>query len=265
MELCSIASGSSGNCIFTGGDRTRLLVDAGISKKRILEGLAGIDVGPGEIDGILVTHEHADHVSGLGVMARALHVPIYATRGTIRGIRSMKSLGAIDEDLFRVISADVNFEIGELKIHPFHISHDANDPVAYRISDGKRTVAVATDMGTYDSYTVKNLTGVNGLVLESNHDIRMLEAGPYPYPLKQRVAGDYGHLSNEWSGRLLSGIMHDDMKQIFLGHLSKQNNMEELAYETVKLEITLGDNPYRGEDLPIGVASRTRPTEKVQI
>ena len=265
MELCSIASGSSGNCIFVGGDHTRLLVDAGISRKRILSGLTGIDVGPGEIDGILITHEHVDHVSSLGVLARSLAVPIYATRGTIRGIRGMSSLGEIDPDLFQEISADVDFRVGDLTVHPFHISHDANDPVAFRVTDGVRTAAVATDMGTYDAYTVRNLQGVNGLVLESNHDIKMLEVGPYPYQLKRRVGGDYGHLSNEWSGRLLNEILHDDMKQVFLGHLSKQNNMEELAYETVKLEVTYGDCPYRGEDIPIAVASRTEPTVKVEI
>ncbi len=265
MELCSIASGSSGNCIYTGGAHTRILVDAGISKKRIIAGLEGIDVSADDLSGILITHEHADHVAGLGVLARAFHLPIYATRGTIRGIKAMKTLGDIDAALFHEISADVDFTVGDLTIHPFHISHDANDPVAYRITDGRRTVAVATDMGTYDAYTVRNLEHVNGLVLESNHDIRMLEVGPYPYQLKARVAGEYGHLSNEWSGRLLCDILHDDIKQVFLGHLSKQNNMEELAYETVKLEITLGDNPYTGEELPIAVASREKPTMKVEV
>ena len=265
MELCSIASGSSGNCIFTGSGRTRILVDAGISKKRICAGLEGIDVSSDDLDAILITHEHADHISGLGVLARALHIPIYATRGTIRGIKSMKSLGEIDPSLFHEISADVDFKVGDLTVHPFHISHDANDPVAYRMTDGKSTVAVATDMGTYDAYTVRNLSNVNGLLLESNHDIRMLEVGPYPYQLKARVAGDYGHLSNEWSGRLLCEILHENLRQVFLGHLSKQNNMEALAYETVKLEVTLGDNPYRGEEIPISVASRDKPTLKAEV
>lgn len=265
MELCSIASGSSGNCIFVGGEHTRLLVDAGISKKRIVDGLEGTDVSANDLDGILVTHEHADHVAGLGVLSRALHLPIYATRGTIRGIKGMNSLGEIDEDLFHEISADVDFAVGDLTVHPFHISHDANDPVAYRVTDGERTVAVATDMGTYDAYTIENLKGVNGMVLESNHDIRMLEVGPYPYQLKQRVAGIYGHLSNEWSGRLLSEILHGDIRQIFLGHLSAQNNIAELAYETVKLEIDLADNDYRGAELPIDVAQRGEASKKVVI
>ncbi len=265
MELCSIASGSSGNCIFVGGEHTRLLVDAGISKKRIIEGLAGADVSADDLDGILITHEHADHISGLGVLSRALHLPIYATRGTIRGIKSMNALGEIDGELFHEMSADLDVTVGDLTVHPFHISHDANDPVAYRVTDGVRTVAVATDMGTYDAYTIENLKGVNGMVLEANHDIRMLEVGPYPYPLKQRVAGVYGHLSNEWSGRLLSEILHDDITQIFLGHLSAQNNIPELAYETVKLEIDLSDNNYRGGELPIDVAMRGEPGKKVTI
>ena len=265
MELCSIASGSSGNCIFVGGDHTRLLIDTGISRKRIFSGLEGIDVSPDDLDGILITHEHADHISGLGVMARTLKIPIYGTPGTIRGIKAMNSLGEIDPSLFCEISADVDFTVGDLTVHPFHISHDANDPVAYRITDGSRTVAVATDMGTYDAYTVRNLSNVNAMLLEANHDIRMLEVGPYPYQLKRRVAGDYGHLSNEWSGRLLSSVLHDDLKQVFLGHLSKQNNMAELAYETVKLEVTLDDNPYKGEEIPIAVASRDEPSQKAVV
>ena len=265
MELCSIASGSSGNCIYVGSDHGRLLVDAGISKKRIVAGLASADVDIKEIDGILVTHEHADHIAGIGVLSRAYGIPIYATRGTIRGIKGCSSLGTVDESLFHEISADLDFTIGGLTIHPFHIPHDANDPVAYRMTDGAKTVAVATDMGTYDPYIVDNLKNVNGLLLEANHDIRMLEAGPYPYPLKQRVAGDYGHLSNEWSGRLLCEILHDRFSKIFLGHLSEQNNYAELAYETVKLEVTLDRNPYKGEELPISVAGRYEPTEKVVI
>ena len=108
----------------------------------------------------------------------------------------------------------------------------------------------------YDGYTVENLKGLNGVVLEANHDIHMLEVGPYPYPLKRRVMGDKGHLSNEWSGRLLCDILHDGLQYVVLGHLSKENNYAELAYETVKLEVSMGDNPYRGEDIPMMVAKR---------
>ena len=126
-------------------------------------------------------------------------------------------------------------------------------------------MAVATDLGKYDDYTVNHLQNVNAMVLESNHDVHMLEVGPYPYPLKQRVLGDKGHLSNELSGRLLCDILHENIKKVLLGHLSKENNYEQLAYETVKLEVTLGNNPYKGDDIPIAVAKRECMSEIVYV
>ena len=265
MRLCSIASGSSGNCIYAGDDNTHVLVDTGISKKRIEMGLRTLDIKGEELSGILITHEHADHIQGLGVFARRYHIPIYATRGTIEGIRRYKSLGEIPNGLFHEIETDVPFIIGGLNISPFVLSHDANEPCGYRIGSGNKSVAVATDLGVYDSYTVDHLKGLDALLLEANHDIHMLEVGPYPYPLKRRVMGAMGHLSNESSGRLLCEILNGDMKGILLGHLSKENNYPELAYETVKLEVTFGDNPYKGEELPIKVAKRDCMSEIINI
>lgn len=256
MRLCSIASGSSGNCIYVGSDNTHLLVDTGISKKRIEEGLKQLDIKGEELDGILITHEHADHIQGLGVFSRKYEIPVYATPGTIQGIRNYKSLGKVPDGLFKEIQIDKEFSVGDIKVNPFMISHDANEPSGYRLEHDGKSIAVATDLGKYDQYTVNALKGVNALLLESNHDIHMLEVGPYPYYLKQRVMGDRGHLSNELSGRLLCDILHENLKHVLLGHLSKENNYAELAYETVKLEITLGDNPYRGDEIPITVASR---------
>ena len=152
-----------------------------------------------------------------------------------------------------------------MKILPFAISHDAREPSGYRIENGKKSAAVATDLGVYDDYTVSRLKNLNGIVLEANHDIHMLEVGPYPYPLKRRVMGEKGHLSNELSGRLLCDILHDGLQYVILGHLSKENNYAELAYETVKLEITLGDNPYKGEDIPMMVAKRDTISEAVTL
>ena len=256
MRLCSIASGSSGNCIYVGDDNTHLLVDAGISKKRIECGLDVLNVKGDEITGILITHEHVDHIQGLGVFSRKYEVPIYGTRGTIEGIRKCSNLGKMPEGLLHEINIDEDFELGDITIHPFQISHDANEPSGYRMSNGAKTVAVATDLGKYDEYIVNNLKNLNGIVLEANHDIHMLEVGPYPYPLKRRVMGDKGHLSNELSGRLLCDILHENLECVILGHLSKENNYEELAYETVKLEITMGNTPFKGEDIPIMVAKR---------
>lgn len=145
------------------------------------------------------------------------------------------------------------------------ISHDAADPVAYLVSDGRHRVGVVTDLGYYDADIVSHMEGLDALLLEANHDIRMLQVGAYPYPLKQRILGERGHLSNETSGQLLGQILHDGMQHILLGHLSKENNYDELAYETVRLEISLGDNPYRGNDFPIEVAKRDRPSSLIRL
>lgn len=265
MRLLSIASGSSGNCIYVGDGDTHLLIDAGISGKRIEQGLNQNGLKTADINGILITHEHSDHISGLGVLARRYGIPIYATKETIEEIIQVKSLGRVETELFVPVCPDEEFQVEELTVHPFSISHDAANPVAYRISNQREQVAVATDMGTYDEYIIDNLRGLDALLLEANHDVNMLETGSYPYPLKRRILGDRGHLSNELSGKLLTEILHDGLKYIFLGHLSKENNYAQLAYETVKLEIAMSGGRYRGNEFPIQVARRDVPSDMVFI
>jgi phosphoribosyl 1,2-cyclic phosphodiesterase len=265
MRMCSIASGSSGNCIYIGTEATHLLVDVGISCKRTVAGLNQLGVDGRDIDGILITHEHADHINGLGVMCRKFGIPIYATKGTIEAIKSVRSLGAIDDSLFNEIKADEKFILKDITVNPMAISHDAAQPVAYRFQNGRKHMAVATDLGTYDDYTIDCLQGMDALLLEANHDINMLQVGPYPYYLKQRILGNKGHLSNELSGRLLSKLLNDNLQTVFLGHLSRENNMAELAYETVRLEISMADNPYKPDDFPIYVASRSEVSKLVEI
>ena len=164
----------------------------------------------------------------------------------------------------RLQESDHPFQLGELDVHPFAISHDANEPSGYRIEQGGKSVAVATDLGKYDVYTVKNLKNLDAILLEANHDIHMLEVGGYPYYLKQRILGDRGHLSNELSGQLLCDILHDNLKHIMLGHLSKENNFEELAYETVKLE--LENNSYANDvrEFGLAVARRDMPMAAIE-
>ncbi len=267
MEFFSIASGSSGNCICIGNDDAHVMIDCGISGKRIEAGMNTMDYTTSDMDAVLITHEHSDHVQGLGVIARKYGLPIYATAGTINAIKQMKSLGKIDESLFHVIRADEDFMIGNLTVHPIHISHDAAEPVAYIVRDehADRRIGVVTDLGCYDDYIIKEIYGLDALLLEANHDVRMLETGSYPYPLKKRILGNYGHLSNELSGQLLGKILHERTRFIFLGHLSKENNYEDLALETVSLEVSLGDNPFRASDFPIKVASRDRVSERVVV
>ncbi len=265
MRMVSIASGSSGNCIYVGTDKTHILIDAGISNKRIEAGLHEAGLSGKELSGILITHEHSDHIKGLGILARKYEIPVYGTKKTLEAVASMKSLGDIPAECFREIRPDVDFTVGDLTVEPFHIDHDAADPVAYRVSGEKKSVAVATDMGHYNEYVVDHLLGLDAILLEANHDVRMLETGPYPYYLKMRILGDYGHLSNENSGRLLSRVLHDGIRHIFLGHLSKENNYEDLALETVKLEINESDTPYRAGDFPISVAHRDRMSEIIHL
>lgn len=259
MKLCSIASGSSGNCIFAGSETTGILIDAGISGKRIENALNSIDRKTAELDGIFVTHEHIDHIAGLGVIARRHGIPIYTTRGTYEAVLHTKSVGKMPEGLFHPVTPDTDVQIGDLTVHPFSISHDAADPLGYRVENEGKKAAVATDLGFYNDYITEQLQDLDALLLESNHDVRMLEVGSYPYYLKQRILSSRGHLSNESAGQLLCEVLHDNLKHIVLGHLSRENNYPSLAYETVCSEVTMGDNPWKSGDFHITVAKREEP------
>ena len=265
MRLVSIASGSSGNCIYIGSESTHLLVDVGISNKKTEAGLNQIGLTGRDIDGILITHEHSDHIQGLGVISRKYGIPIYATPGTIEALKSIKTLGAVDESLYHEINADGIFTIKDMEINPMKISHDAAQPVAYRFRNGDRNAAVATDMGMFDDYTVSCLQGMDTILLEANHDVNMLQVGPYPYQLKRRILGDRGHLSNELSGQLLKRIAHEKLQGVVLGHLSKDNNIPELAYETVRVELAMGSEVYNEVQFPITVAKRDEVSTVIKI
>ncbi len=246
MRICSIASGSSGNCIYVGSDATHLLVDVGISGKKTEAGLKELDLSMRDIDGIFITHEHADHIAGLGVLARKYGVSVYATKGTIEAIQNTSSLGEIPGELFCPVRADEKIVIKDLVCNPMKISHDAAEPVAYRISHGKKKVGIITDLGNYNDYTVESLRGMDALLLEANHDVKMLQVGPYPYYLKQRILGDQGHLS-------------------------KDNNLPELAYEAVRVEVTMGQmgreegKEGKAIDFPMYVAPRSKTSPVIHI
>lgn len=260
MRFASIASGSSGNCLYVGSGSSHILVDAGISKKKIEEGLKQLDVNGSDIKAVLVTHEHSDHIKGLGVFSRKYHVPIYATKGTLMEIMRMRSLGAIDPGLFHVIRPDEEFSVGDVGVCPVSVSHDAADPVCYRFEDGRRRLGTVTDLGIFDDYIADSLKGCDMLYVEANHDIRMLQTGPYPYPLKLRIAGNYGHLSNEMSGQLIERLDNDRLGSVMLGHLSKENNFPDLALESVKTEL-IGDSCDRQLHFGLKVAPRDHISE----
>lgn len=265
MRICSIASGSSGNCIYVGSDNTHILVDAGISGKRIEAGLNEIGLTTSELNGILVTHEHIDHIAAIGVISRKYGIPIYASKGTIEGIMATKSVGEVDSSLFNVVKSRTNFSIDDLNINTIDVSHDAREPVAYRINCGNKSAGVCTDLGKYDDNIVEAYKGVDSLLIEANHDVNMLQVGKYPYALKQRILGDRGHLSNETCGRLLCRLLHDNIKSIYLGHLSAENNLAELAYEAVRLEIHMDKCKYEPTDFDIKVAKRDERSELLVV
>ncbi|MGN0385847.1 MAG: MBL fold metallo-hydrolase [Lachnospiraceae bacterium] len=265
MRLCSIASGSSGNCTYIGSDATHLIVDAGISAKRIEEGLKDLELTPKDLDGILITHEHSDHVAGLAVLSKKYEIPLYATEGTREAILKSNAKNVPDRELFVTVKADENLVIKDLNVCPMHISHDAADPVGYRFRYGNLKAAVCTDIGVFNEYTVECLKDMDALLIEANHDVNMLQVGPYPYYLKQRILGNRGHLSNENAGRLLDRVISDKLKGILLGHLSKENNMPELAYESVRFELQTGQNAEISRDIPLYVAPRNALSQTIHL
>lgn len=255
MRLIPVASSSSGNCIYVGNNNTHILVDVGISGKKTDSGLKQLDLKGEDIDALLITHEHIDHIGGLGIISRKYDIPIYATAPTIEAIKSNPKVGIIENDLFHSIDTDKAFNIKDIEVEAFRTYHDAAAPVAYHFIHNNKKISIATDTGTYDEYMVEHLKGSNALLIESNHDVRMLQAGPYPYSTKQRILGDYGHLSNDLCSRLMIELLHDELEGIILGHLSKENNYPQLAYETLRTEIQMDSCPYKPGDFNIMVAS----------
>lgn len=265
MQLTSLASGSSGNCTLIQSQQTHLLIDAGISCKRIDLGLNQMDISCRDLSGVFITHEHSDHICGLKILSKKHHVPIYGTPETLDAIQAGDREHVIEPELFHPILPDQEIQVGDLQVMPFSNTHDAANPVGYRIYQGQKSAAVCTDLGNYSQYTVNHLLGVNALLLEANHDLHMLQAGPYPYSLKRRIMSDYGHLSNEACGKLLSELLHNGIKAVILGHLSKENNYSDLALESVKVEIDLSDTPYHSDDFPISVANRDNLSETITV
>lgn len=227
-RVCPLFSGSTGNSYYIGSRSAGLLVDAGRSARQ-LEGmlkLCGID--PLAVHGILVTHEHSDHVSGLRVFAKKYGAPVFCTPGTLQ------ALGASAAE-FEVRPLPEELAIGGMEVTHFPVSHDCAQPVGYRIrtADG-RVIAVATDLGFLSDQVKGALLGADLAILESNHDLDMLRFGPYPYPLKQRVLSDQGHLSNAACAGFLPQLLQSGTRRMVLGHLSRQNNTPQLALDTAQ-------------------------------
>lgn len=251
MDILSLRSGSRGNASLVSGDNTKLLVDCGVSGKSVTSALADVDVYPEDISAIAVTHEHIDHIAGIGVMMRRYHIPVWANAATWTAMESQ--VGKIDKSLVNIFDNDSSFEIGEIGVKPFSIPHDAADPVGYSFMCGDEKVAVATDIGELKKDLFEAIRGSKTVLLESNHDVNMLEIGKYPPQLKRRIRGKLGHLSNDDAGRAAEFLVRLGTERIILGHLSEENNYPELARQTVIC--VLNDAGIKcGRDVLLGVA-----------
>lgn len=266
MRVCAIASGSSGNCVYVGNRETHLLVDAGISGKRIEQALLQMDVAPELLKGILITHEHSDHIQGIGVLARRYGVPLYGTAETLCGmLKGKTNLGRIPEELLHEVKPGEVLWFDELMIRPYRVSHDAANPVCYTLEAEGKKAALVTDLGGYDEKIKEAVSGAQILYLEANHDVNMLLVGAYPYYLKQRILGERGHLSNDAAAKLVCEALHPQLKHVILAHLSKENNLPELAYETVRIELQAAARK-RGMAVPeLFVAERDVPSKLIDL
>ncbi len=264
MNLFSIASGSSGNCIHIGTSAGHFLVDAGISTKRIVAGLASQWISGEDIRAIFVTHEHSDHIKGIVVLVKKYHIPMYGTTETLQRIRQSSQGNTIPAELFHPIQAGETLCFDKLCVRSFSIPHDAVNPVGYTFEEEGQKIAVATDLGYADESILRQMTEADILYIESNYDRRMLLAGIYPYPLKQRILGEYGHLSNDDAAVVVRTVMSSRLKAVILAHLSKENNYPELAFQTMKNELDFSWK-FNTERPKLIVAKRDEPIEVIEI
>ena len=263
FTFCPLFSGSSGNALFIGAGDTRVLIDAGMTGKAIEGALRQIDVLPETLNGIAVTHEHSDHVKGVGILSRKYHLPIYANERTWNAMA--RTVGEIAPGNRRIIEDEEDFYIGDLALLPFSIPHDAADPVGFRVFCGGCSAATATDIGHMTKDILRVLEGTDVMVLESNHDPELLRRNPhYPVRLKQRILGSRGHLSNDDSAQALLSLCESGVRQVLLGHLSGENNTPELAMQT-HMDILSRAGVRVGEDLHLGLAWRDRVSKKFEI
>lgn len=230
LELCTLASGSSGNSALLTDGRTHLLLDAGISARRICTALRELGVEPGELAGILITHEHSDHISGLTTLTKHFPLPIYASEGTAR---QLDRRIAFIQDRLRPFKPGDCFEIGGVGVETFSTPHDAAQSTGYAFTADGRKAAVVTDLGHVTAEVVAGVEGCHLLMVEANHDEEWLCSGPYPFQLKRRILGDYGHLSNEAGGELACRCVAQGAAAVILGHLSAENNTPARARDVV--------------------------------
>ena len=261
FKFCSLYSGSSGNSLFIETQNTKLLIDAGVSSKKIETALNDINIDPSTLDGILVTHEHIDHVQGLGTLSKKFDLPVFVNQETLDAMPKQKD--KISEKNVKTFKISDKFEIGDLEIKPFSIPHDATNPCGFNIWKNNKKISIATDIGHMTNPILKSLEESLFIMLEANYDPEVLRCSPYPFTLKSRIAGPTGHLPNEMAGKTISHLLKSGLKNAMLGHLSKQSNFPELAYKTVVDELI--SNNYNEDCISLSVASRDNHSKIITI
>lgn len=257
IQVIPLGSGSKGNCTFVGTPHHGLVVDCGFSTKEVFKRLAAVHISPAAIQAIFVTHEHSDHIGGVGPLARKLKVPVFMTRGT--QLASQHIIKDVPE-IVPILPGEVLY-LGELKVEPIPLPHDAREPVAYAFEWGGRRWAIFTDLGYPTHLVVERARSCDLLLVEANHDEEMLMNGPYPWSLKVRIRGRQGHLSNTQGNSILESVVHPGLKGIALMHLSETNNRPDLPYALCRRTLQQLD----AADIPLWVAPQDRPLEGLTL
>ena len=263
----SLFSGSSGNCYIIGDEKTRILIDAGVSARKISCALSELSLSLSDISAIFVTHEHVDHVKGLEVISKNAKIPVFMTEGCARALIKDKSSHILP--VLSMFRGDISAKIGDISVKSFPIPHDASAPVGYVVELCGKKFGFATDAGRVTSEMIERLIGCDAAVIEANHDVGMLKNGPYPYILKERSLSDRGHLSNESCAALARLLAENGTKSLALGHLSAENNLPSLAGDAVRRAVGCGcyiadDDSAENSGVRIVVARRDAPT-KIEI
>lgn len=259
-KISVLGSGSSGNAIYLSTGQRNILIDAGMSGQEIDRRLQKCGSRVEELEAVVLTHEHNDHIQGAGVLSRKCDIPIYANELTWAGAE--KNLGKIKSDNQQIISRE--FSLGKIDFSCFSVSHDARDPVGFVIHCQDKKIGIATDLGCVNDNLKEYLQGLDFLILESNHDYEMLTQGPYPPYLKKRIKSSRGHLSNDVAAEFLPELLTESRPQVLLAHLSEENNLPELAYITIKNRLE-DEGLEVGEDIEIDFTYPERPTELYKV
>ena len=261
LEFCSLYSGSTGNSLFIRSDNTKILIDTGVSAKKITSALASLNTDVTDIDAILVTHEHSDHVQSLGTISKKYNIPVFANQKTWDAMPEQNN--KISDCNKKKFNISDKFEIGDLLIEPFPIPHDAANPCGFNIYNDNKKISIATDLGHMTKDIINSLEGSSFIMLESNYDLEILKCSSYPYRLKSRIAGPNGHLPNNLAGKTIAYLINTGLKSVMLGHLSKENNFPELAYRTVLEEMNFKN--YDENSINLAVASRLEPSSLIEV